>query len=173
MKDYWLSKLIRSVEKVDSRKRLQKSIYLLQRAGCPLKCDYLLHYYGPYSFELADLIDQLKGAEIIKESADLTGYGNRRYISQIEDKGKRVLGEFEKSRTGKDLYAQIKRFIPLFKKLNQEDLWILELGATVAYYYEGNWQDAQAQTAGFKKIRKNDHNLQTATKLAQEVVLVN
>jgi len=173
MKDYWLSKLISSVEKVDSRKRLQKSIYLLQRADCPLKCDYLLHYYGPYSFELADLIDQLKGAEIIKESADLTGYGNRRYISQIAGKGIHVLGEFEKSKTGKDLYAQIERFIPLFQELNKEDLWILELGATIAYYYEGNWQDAQAQTAGFKKIRKNDRNLLKATNLAKEFVPAN
>lgn len=173
MKDYWLSKLISSVEKVDSRKRLQKSIYLLKLADCPLKCDYLLHYYGPYSFELANLIDQLKGSKIIKESVDLTGYGNQRYISQITNKGKRVLGEFEKSNAGKDLYAQIKRFIPLFKKLNQEDLWILELGATVAYYYEGNWQEAQAKTAGFKKIRKNDHNLLKATNLAKEVVPAN
>ena len=138
-----------------------------------MKCDYLLHYYGPYSFELADLIDQLKGAEIIKESANLTGYGNRRYISQIAKKGKRVLGEFEKSKTGKDLYVQIERFIPLFQKLNQEDLWVLELGATIAYYYEGNWQDAQAQTAGFKKIRKNDQELLRATELAKAFVPAN
>ncbi|NQT00438.1 MAG: hypothetical protein HQ580_00290 [Planctomycetes bacterium] len=170
MKDYWLSKLISSVKKVDSRKRLQKSIYLLQLADCPLKCDYLLHYYGPYSFELADLIDQLKGAEIIKESADLTGYGNQRYISQIADKGTRVLGEFEKSKTGKDLYAQIKRFVPLFQKLNQEDLWVLELGATVGYYYKGNWEVALIQTAAFKKIRKDDKNLLRAIELAKAFV---
>jgi uncharacterized protein YwgA len=173
MKDYWLSKLICSVEKVDSRKRLQKSIYLLQLAGCPLKCDYLLHYYGPYSFELADLIDQLKGAEIIEESVGLTGYGNQRYISKITDKGTRALAEFEQSTAGKDLHTQIERFIPLFKELNQEDLWILELGATVAYYYEGNWKDAQALTARFKKIRKNDHSLIKATNLAKDVVLAN
>ena len=173
MKDYWLSKLISSVEKVDSRKRLQKSIYLLQRADCPLKCDYLLHYYGPYSFELAGLIDQLKGAEIIKESADLTGYGNQRYISQITDKGIHVLADFEKSKTGRDVYAQIKQFIPLFQQLNQEDLWVLELGATAAYYYEGKWQDAQAQAAGFKRIRKDDQNLLKATKLAKAFVPAN
>jgi len=170
MKDYWLAKLIRSVEQVDSRKRLQKSIYLLQLAGCPLKCDYLLHYYGPYSFELAGLIDQLKGAEIIKESADLTGYGNQRYISQITDKGTHVLADFEKSKTGRDVYAQIKQFIPLFQQLNQEDLWVLELGATVGYYYEGNWEVARAQAAAFKKISKNDRQLSEATELAKKYV---
>jgi uncharacterized protein YwgA len=57
MNDYWLAKLIASVEEVDSRKRLQKSIYLLQfLKGFPLKLDYFLHFYGPYSWELADLI---------------------------------------------------------------------------------------------------------------------
>jgi uncharacterized protein YwgA len=167
MKDYWLAKLIGSVEQVDSRKRLQKSIYLLQLAGCPLKCDYLLHYYGPYSFELAGLIDQLNGAEIIEETPELTGYSNVRYKSRIRDKGKRVLANFERGKTGKKVHAQIKPFIPRFQKLNQEDLWVLELGATVAYFYKDRWEDAQTQTAEFKRIRKNDHNLSKATELAK------
>jgi len=67
MRDYWLAKLISSVTEVDSRKRLQKSIYLLQRAGCPLHFSYILHYYGPYSFDLAGLIEQLKGSGVVAE----------------------------------------------------------------------------------------------------------
>ncbi len=65
MRDYWLAKLISSITEVDSRKRLQKSIYLLQRAGCPLRFSYILHYYGPYSFDLAGLIEQLKGSSVV------------------------------------------------------------------------------------------------------------
>jgi len=167
MKDYWLAKLISSVTEVDSRKRLQKSIYLLQqRANCPLQFSYILHYYGPYSFELSSLIDQLKSADIIDESRELTGFGDVRYRSKISKKGERVLKKFQESKTGKEVYEQIRPFIPIFEKLNQEDLWVLELAATIAYFYEGNWAGAQKQTATFKKLSKNDNNLKKAFALA-------
>jgi len=166
MKDYWLAKLISSVTEVDSRKRLQKSIYLLQRAGCPLQFSYILHYYGPYSFELAGLIDQLKGADIIDESPEQTGFGGVRYRSKISQKGKSVLANFEKSETGKDVYGQIEPFISCFLELNEEDPWVLELAATVAYFNDGNWTEAQKQTATFKKLSPNDKNLKKAFAIA-------
>ena len=170
MKDYWLAKLISSVGEVDSRKRLQKSIYLLQRSGCPLKCDYLLHYYGPYSFELAGLIDQLDAAEIIEEAPEQLSTNVIRYRSEITEKGKRVLNSFEESPDGQKLQAAITPFIPRFKKLNQEDAWVLELGATVAYYFDGSWKDAQTQTARFKRIKIKDNKLLLAVKLAKGFV---
>jgi uncharacterized protein YwgA len=168
MKDYWLAKLISSVTEVDSRKRLQKSIYLLQQAGCPLHLNYILHYYGPYSFELAGLIDQLKGADIIDESQELTGFGDVRYRSKISKKGERVLKKFQESETGGKVYRQIEPFISGFQDLNEEDLWPLELAATVAYFNEGNWTEAQKQTATFKKITPDNSNLKKAVKLAKE-----
>ncbi len=173
MKDYWLAKLIDSVERVDSRKRLQKTIYLLQLAGCPLKCDYLLHYYGPYSFELAGLIDQLKGANIIQETEEQLGTGVQRYKSVITEKGRNVLVSFEKTKTGGEARRQIEPFIERFIDLTKVNPWVLELGATVGYYFEGNWEDALAQAAAFKKIRKDDQNLLKATKLAKASVPAN
>jgi uncharacterized protein YwgA len=167
MKDYWLAKLISSVTEVDSRKRLQKSIYLLQCAGCPLQFSYILHYYGPYSFELAGLIDQLKGADIINESPEATGFGNIQYRSKISQKGKPVLENFQRSKTGRRVYEQIKPFISRFQELNQENLWVLELAATIAYFYEGDWAEAQKQTVLFKKLPENDSNLKQAFKLAK------
>ena len=170
MKDYWLAKLISSVTEVDSRKRLQKSIYLLQQAGCPLQLSYILHYYGPYSFELAGLIDQLKGAGIIDESAAQTGFGNIRYKSKISKKGKRVLANFQKSKTGTEVYGQIKPFISCFQDLNKEDLWPLELAATVAYFYEDDWEKAQKQTGEFKHLEEDDRMLNKATGIAGKFV---
>lgn len=168
MKDYWLAKLISSVTEVDSRKRLQKSIYLLQQhTGCPLHLNYILHYYGPYSFELAGLIDQLKGAGIIDESATQTGFGNIRYKSKINIRGTQVLTNFEKTEDGKQAMAKITPFTPRFKDLNEKDPWVLELAATVAYFYEGDWAKAQKQTATFKKLSKNDNNLKQAFGLAK------
>jgi uncharacterized protein YwgA len=112
MKDYWLAKLISSVEEVDSRKRLQKSIYLLQLSGCPLTCDYILHYYGPYSFELAGLIDQLNGGGIIQETPEPRGPRVVRYKSKITKTGRRVLATFERTDNGRRLLAEIQPFWP-------------------------------------------------------------
>lgn len=170
MKDYWLAKLIASVEKVDSRKRLQKSVYLLQRAGCPLKCEYILHYYGPYSFELAGLIDQLGGAKIIEEKPEQLGTGVVRYTSVITDKGRKVLGSFEKTKGGNEAREQIDPFVDSFASLAGKNLWVLELGATVRYYYEGDWKKARSQAAAFKKIQENDQQLSEATDLAKKFV---
>ena len=168
MKDYWLAKLIGSVAEVDSRKRLQKSIYLLQRAGCPLQFSYIFHYYGPYSFELAGLIDQLKGAHIIKEKPDHLSGGVVRYRSKITTRGEKVLAKFEESRMGKDLKAQISKFIKPFKNLNQKDPGLLELAATTTYFYRGRWAEAQKQTVIFKKLPRNDSKLKQAVELAKD-----
>ena len=167
MKDYWLAKLIASVGEVNSRKRLQKAIYLLQLAGCPLQCDYILHYYGPYSFELAGLMDQLEGADIIKETPEQLGTDVVRYKTKIALKGRKAIISFEKTESGKHISEKITPFIPRFETLNGEDLWILELAATVAYFHQNNWAEAQKQTASFKGVVIHDTNLKKAVKLAR------
>jgi uncharacterized protein YwgA len=167
MKDYWLAKLIRCVGAVDSRKRLQKSVYLLQLSGSPLACDYLLHYYGPYSFELASLIDQLNGAGIIEETPEPLPSGVVRYRSVVTPSGKQALDEFERTDKGHHLCAEIEPFIEQFKDLNGQDPWVLELAATVAFYHKGDWNEAQKQTASFKKVQQNDKKLRQAVELAR------
>jgi uncharacterized protein YwgA len=172
MKDYWLAKLIASSRKVDSRKRLQKSIFLLQRAGCPLQCEYILHYYGPYSFELAGLIDQLKGADVIRETPEPLAAGVARYKSAITPRGRNVLESFEKTKAGKKARGQIKPFMSGFKLLVEEDPWVLELAATVAYYYDCDWEYAKACTATVKGIHdRNSRQLLEATELAKKYVM--
>jgi len=167
MKDYWLAKLISSVAEVDSRKRLQKSIYLLQLSGCPLRCAYLLHYYGPYSFELAGLIDQLIGAKIIKETPDQIAQGVVRYRSTITEPGKIALAHFENSQEGQRLHTEITPFVEIFRELSKEDAWVLELAATAAFYHRDNWDNAQERTAHFKKLGLGDGNLKKAVDLAR------
>jgi uncharacterized protein YwgA len=167
MKDYWLAKLISSVDAVDSRKRLQKSIYLLQLSGSPLACDYILHYYGPYSFELASLIDQLNGARIIEETPEPLAPGMVRYRSVVTEGGKKALDKFESTNKGRQLCGEIAPYIERFKDLNRQDPWVLELAATVAFYHEGDWGEAQKQTAAFKKVRQNDKELRQAVELAR------
>jgi len=165
MKDYWLAKLIGSVKKVDSRKQLQKSIYLLQQAGSPLQCRYILHYYGPYSFELASLIDQLDAVGIIKETRE-----GPAYKSNITPKGKKVVGNFEKTGAGVKAKSAINSFIRKFVELNKQDPLQLELAATMVYFYEDDWDEAKRQTAIFKRINHSDAKLIGAADLAKGIV---
>ena len=167
MKDYWLAKLISSVTEVDSRKRLQKSVYLLQLAGCPLRCDYILHYYGPYSFELAGLIDQLEGTQIIEETPEPLTQGIVRYRSTVTDKGKSALSSFEETKDGRNAIDRIKPFIHQLAKLNEVDVWILELAATVAYFHEDDWTKARSKTAEFKHVSTTNARLKKAEELAR------
>jgi uncharacterized protein len=167
MKDYWLAKLIGCVDAVDSRKRLQKSVYLLQLSGSPLVCDYILHHYGPYSFDLAALIDQLDGAGVIEETPEPLSPGVVRYRSVVTPGGKRALDEFEQTDRGRQLCDEIEPFIEQFQDLNARDAWVLELAATVAFYHQGDWTEAQKQTAAFKKVRQNDTKLRQAVELAK------
>jgi uncharacterized protein YwgA len=166
--DYWLTKLISSVDEVDSRKRLQKIIYLLQFAGCPLKCEYILHYYGPYSFELANLIDQLEGANLITETPEQMGSDVLRYKAKITEKGRESLERFEKTPSGAELESEIKIFLPSFKELNQINLWVLELAATIAFFHRTDWGQAKKQAAKFKNVPLTDRDLQKAEELAQK-----
>jgi uncharacterized protein YwgA len=167
MKDYWLAKLIRSVSEVDSRKRLQKAIYLLQVSGCPLKCDYILHYYGPYSFEVAGLIDQLSGARIIQETPERRGPDVVQYRSAITEYGRKALDDFEATDRGRELASQIEPFLEQFQDLNNQGAWVLELAATVAFCHDDNWSEAQRQTAQFKQVPENDKKLKEAVDLAR------
>jgi len=161
MKDYWLAKLISSVTEVDSRKRLQKSIYLLQKSGCPLHFSYILHYYGPYSFELAGLIDQLDEVGIIKETQEGSAYKSR-----ITTTGKKVIENFEKTDTGIEAKKALNSFIPKFVELNKKDLWPLELAATISYFHRDDWSVAAKQTAAFKRVALSDPNLKLAVDLS-------
>lgn len=170
MKDYWLGKLICETDKVDSRKRLQKAIYLLQSLdGCPLKFHYFLHYYGPYSWDLAGLVDQLDSAGIIQETLRPAGMYES-YESSITQHGRDVIVRFEEDADGREAKRSFERFTRKFKELNGRSLWVLELAATVMYFYKHktDWQEAEEKTAGFKKVKKGDEHLLEAVELAKD-----
>jgi hypothetical protein len=83
-----------------------------------------------------------------------------------------MLNSFEKTEAGENIHDKIEPFISPFKSLMTKDPWVLELGATLGYYYEGDWENARAQAAVFKKIHKNDRKLSEATELAKTFVRV-
>ncbi len=68
MTRYQLAKLIALSGSISSRKRIQKTVQLLQTAGCDFKLDFTLHRYGPYSFELAGLMNEMTASGILEET---------------------------------------------------------------------------------------------------------
>src|SRR5438876_8802937 len=69
MTRYQLAKLVEWAGILNSRKRLQKVVFLLQASGCPIEAEYFLHHYGPYSQEVARMSDEMVQVGLLEESS--------------------------------------------------------------------------------------------------------
>lgn len=147
---------------IQGRKRLQKVVFFLQQAGCPLDCRYTLHHFGPYSRDVADICDEMVAARLIEEKVSPTACGMQyeykltpeaqKYLAVLPDPGMRPYQE-------------------LGTRLIGENLWQLELGSTVLLYYGGccSWDDALRDACEFKKVDAGDKESQRALELAKRV----
>ena len=55
--------------------QFQKLVYFLQETGIPLGFKYEIYHYGPYSFDLSNVMDTLDTLGVIDVSTDPAGYG--------------------------------------------------------------------------------------------------
>lgn len=142
------------------RKRLQKVVYFLQYAGCPLNCDYTLHHYGPYSRDVADACDEMVAAKLLDESggpSESTSYtytlfpATRGYLEHVP-------------------HQDLERFKTLGEALITEKLWSLELGSTILYFYDqtGDWDTAFTKACAYKKKPTESDASQNALALAKK-----
>ncbi len=171
MTHYQLAKIVQAVGKVDARKRLQKLIYLLQCAGCPLKVEFTLHLYGPYSHEIANLTDELVADHLLAEKCDQNRAG-RQYSYQVSPKTVESLAEFERTEQGKSAKKAIAPWEDKIKDLAGNHLWTLELASTVAFFKqsERSWEKAVEETALFKNVDPANLDMLKALKLAKSVL---
>ena len=77
MNRYQLAKIVDWAGTLETRKRMQKVVYLLQVAGCPLGADYTLHHYGPYSHDVARLTDEMVQASLLVEKTTSNAVGQQ------------------------------------------------------------------------------------------------
>lgn len=71
---------------ITGKKRLQKFAMLLQVAGLKLKADFSLHFYGPYSSELAEAADELNLTGVLTEKSEPSGvFGTFQSIYGLAD----------------------------------------------------------------------------------------
>ena len=144
---------------IQGRKRMQKVVYFLQYAGCPLDCQYTLHHFGPYSRDVAEVCDEMVAAGLIEEhSGPNSSYSyklahiTRDYLADVED-------------------DQMHHYEQLVKRLIKESLLSLELGSTILYFYaqSNDWEDALSNACGYKKKNPEDASSQTALGLAKQI----
>lgn len=171
MKAYALAKLIAESGGVDARKRLQKCIFLLQKYGCDMDAFYIMHYYGPYSSDVAETTDVLTQSGLLDEKPSVHPWGEQYAYTINEERGRSLLQEFEGTEEGRSEKGRIERFVEDFKSLCDEPLWTLELAATMAFYKteEGcTWDEAKKKTSQFKRVDLGENVLVEAECIAKK-----
>jgi uncharacterized protein YwgA len=110
-------------------------IYLCKTAGQDFNEHYIYHYYGPYSFELSQEIDELVRMDIIKEEETRNVYKYK--ITRMGDalyKQGLLKAKIEPERLD-----QLQR---LCKEINTKDVPFLEVASTAAFLKENGYSDS-------------------------------
>lgn len=111
-------------DEVTGRKKLQKMIYILQRANVPFEEKYQFHFYGPYSEELTLRVEELSNLGFIDEvKEDKSNYFQYRYA--ITPAGQEFLEQFA---------IQMPDISERMEILNSQSSRFLELVATMMYF---------------------------------------
>lgn len=174
MTKYQLAKLISLAGEIKSRKRVQKIICLLQAAGMKWNVEFRLHHYGPYSTEIAGLLDELASRGILEEVEESNGVGVQ-YNYRLAEGTDKSLEKLE-SDPARKFVGQKKEFDLYKDKINklleEKVLWSLELGSTIAHCHSqsNDWKAAMGQACEFKHVKPSDKGSLTALELAKSII---
>ncbi len=116
-----VARLVRELDGVSGRKRLQKIVHLLQATGAKeFGYRFILHYFGPYSKELANDLDFLSDVKILDEHPPV-GEGSYKYAVRAKgmDKVNRMSDRDEGGEEWKKLAVELKkREVPFLEALS-------------------------------------------------------
>lgn len=168
MNRFQLAKLIDWAETLESRKRMQKVVFMMQAAGCPLQVDFYLHRYGPYASEVASLTDQLVRDGILDETETTNTYGNSQYKYQLSPLGQTAI---EKAVSGASGTDAILDYESLAKSLLNESLRNIEVASTIVFYRMASmdWETAKQKAFQFKGVLPSSTEATHAEALARKV----
>jgi uncharacterized protein YwgA len=173
MTRYQLVKLVEWVGTLNSRKRLQKVVFLLQAAGCPVEADYTLHHYGPYSQEVARLSDEMVQLNLLAESSERNQVGMQ-YSYELTERATKEIAELEKTPKGISLAKQLAPFEIKAKELLNTDLWLLEVASTLVYFRQQghDWPESVERTCKFKSLELSSNRkfITKVEKLARQFI---
>ena len=150
--------------KLVGRTRLQKRAYLLHRCGAEFDVKFVYHYYGPYSFDLADgWVDARINDKIEMEEKE-GRYGVPYSIFKIK---KKVKGS---GYCGALSFAEAR---PFLKKIERVSDIVLEIAATIVFLRDdgGYPNTAVAETKARKPVKTGGGSLEAALSLIRELGL--
>jgi len=135
--------------------------------------DFRLHHYGPYSTEIASSLDELASREILIEEEQSNSVGVQ-YNYRLPESTSLMLEMIEQKPT-EVISKQKQEFGEYKEKIDQllkENLWLLELGSTIAHYYVqvNDWDEAKKQACAFKRVESERKSSLAALKLAKSVI---
>ncbi len=147
---------------IRGRKRLQKVVFFLQQAGCPLECRFTLYHFGPYSKDVADACDEMVAAGLIDESGGRQE-GSMQYSYRLKVETREMLRKVSD--------PQMQPFTELGKELISKSTWLLELGSTILFFYRksGDWDDAMRNACEFKRTSVDAEQSLDALELARSI----
>lgn len=162
MNSYQLAKLISWAGTLHTRKKLQKVVYMLQQAGCPLDAEFYLHHYGPYSDEVAQLTDQMVQQKLLEEREE-----NGTYSYAISPSVSQRLSSLESKPNGMEMLEMMKPHEALAKELLKHKVKDLEYASTILYFYRRNsdWADAVQ-----KAVKMKGQEAETGLDLARKTI---
>lgn len=124
----YILELLKKMDVKVGKTFLQKAIYIIQEGlKEQLNYHYKLHFYGPFSQELANDIEALNDMGLIDVEFDPDGYG---YNIRITDKGKQFLEKLRDQKIEVEK-EKINKVLPL---IEDENIKRMELLGTVLYF---------------------------------------
>ncbi len=171
MNRYQLAKIIDWAGTLRSRKRMQKLIFLLQAAGCPLDADYDFHKYGPYSQDVARLTDELTREGLLAEEVDSHPFGEQ-YSYSLSQKTKEQVTDYEQSAKGTEEACRMDEFAALARSMCETDPKELEVSSIIVFFRQRghDWAEVIAKTCAFKDLTAQNALLGRADDLARRVM---
>lgn len=171
MNRYQLAKIVDWAGTLETRKRMQKVVYLLQVAGCPLGADYTLHHYGPYSQEVARLTDEMVQASLLDERTNSNAVGQQ-YSYTLSPTARASLADFDATPAGRVLASELEPFFADKRWLLEADLRELEYAATIIFFRKQghDWPSSVAKMCEFKGLTNGSQVVEQANAVARRVI---
>ena len=142
-----VARLVNELGEVSGRKRLQKIVHLLQATGAKeFGYRFILHYFGPYSKELANDLDFLSDVKILDEDAPV-GEGSYKYAvcPEVMDEVNRMSDRDKGSGEWKELALE----------LNGESVSVLEALSTIVFLSKQRKRQGDRLRKEFDRIKPN------------------
>ena len=156
----FLLSLLKSADRrrVAGKKRIHKTIHLMKYAGVEIDAEFRILRYGPYSYEVADEIDELVmcGQATEKEEPLYDFFLSTFTLSHKSPADIADLKEREKK---------------LFEAINEQPIVILEVASTIAFYEgkTGDREEAIKKTQHLKPAKSRPSVLSEAGKLLEKL----